>query len=91
LVVRTGESIIDENGVEVAVECDFVSATKVDINVLVGGKKGNVFAVSGYSAGRYDYTYSKPNVAITIDETEILSGSVNGDKMTLDGDVLTKW
>jgi hypothetical protein len=89
---ETDETVTTQNGVEVAVavELDFVSATKVDINILVGGVKGDIYAISGFTAGRFDYTYSKPNVTIIDEEGEKLTGSVNGNKMTIDGDVLVK-
>ncbi|MDR1808791.1 MAG: hypothetical protein LBR34_00070 [Prevotella sp.] len=82
----------DENGVEigVAVELDFVSASKVDINILVGGVKADSFAVSGFPVGTLDYTYSKPNVTIIDEDGDTLTGKVDGDKLTIDGDVFNK-
>jgi hypothetical protein len=81
---ETGETVTNEDGVEigVAIELDFVLATKVDINILVGGVKDNAFAVSGFSVGRFDYTYSKPNVTITA-AGESSTGKIDGNKLTI--------
>ncbi|MDR0768857.1 MAG: hypothetical protein LBE71_02985 [Dysgonamonadaceae bacterium] len=83
---RTTEERVE---VGVAVELDFKSTT-VDLNILVGGVKDNAFVVTGFSAGTFTYTYSKPNVTITFEE-EKSKGSIDGNKLTFkdeDGDAV---
>jgi hypothetical protein len=68
---------------------DFTSTTKGDLNILVGGVASDVIAISGFTAGEFSYTYSKPNVKITIG-TESLNGKIDGNKLTMDGIVFEK-
>ncbi|MDR0613962.1 MAG: hypothetical protein LBG45_10970 [Dysgonamonadaceae bacterium] len=84
---ESGETITTEDEVEVgiAVELDFTTSSKFDINILVGGVKNDVFAVSGFNAGTYNYTYSKPNVTFTVDG-EKETGVIDGKKLTLKSD-----
>lgn len=84
---ESGETITTEDGVEVgiAVELDFTTSSKFDINILVGGVKNDVFAVSGFNAGTYNYTYSKPNVTFTVDG-EKETGVIDGKKLTFKSD-----
>lgn len=87
----TGETTVTAEGVEVgvAIELDFTSTTKVDLNILVGGIKDNAFAISGLSVGTFSYTYSKPDVTVIIND-ETLKGRIDGNKLTIDGDIFIK-
>jgi hypothetical protein len=78
---------IDDVEISVAIEMDFTSTAKGDLNILVGGVKDNTFAVSGFTAGEFTYTYSKPNVIVVL-EGETEKGVVNEDKLVFsDGTV----
>lgn len=85
------DETVTQDGVEIgiAVELDFISTSKVDINILVGGIKDNTFAVSGFSVGSYNYTYKKPDVTI-IDDDETSKGRIDGSKLTIDGKTFFK-
>ena len=88
----TGTSWIYETvveGVPSAVELDFTSATKGEINVFASGKANDVIVIAGMQAGEFTSTYNKPNVAITFDG-ETVNGKIDGDKLILENIPFTK-
>jgi len=79
----------EEDGVAVGIELDFTSATTGDVNIIYGGEKNGILTLGGFSAGEFTYTYSKPKVTLTIDG-EKSTGKINGNKLTIDGEVFVK-
>lgn len=77
------------NGVEVGVgvEINFETATSGNIAILVGAESDDAIAIDGFEAGTFTYTYSKPNVTLTDEDGEKITGKIDGNKLTIDGDV----
>ncbi|MDR2065332.1 MAG: hypothetical protein LBP85_06465 [Prevotellaceae bacterium] len=85
----TETAIVDGVEVGVGIELDFTSATKGDLNILVGGAADNTIVILGFTAGEFSYTYSKPNVKITMGG-ESQNGKIAGNKLTIDDVVFEK-
>jgi hypothetical protein len=81
------ETSVIKDGSEVGagMELDFISATQVDLNIMIGGVNDNTIAIAGFTAGTYSYTYSKPNVNITI-QGQSSAGVIDGNKLTITED-----